>query len=104
MSACPAPKDGRAEAREAPALRGQMHCLCRCLAQLRVSQLALVVKNLPAVAGDLRDTDLIAGLGRSLGGGPGSPLRILAWRIPWIEEDGRLQSWGLKESDTTEAT
>ena len=26
---------------------------------------------------------------------------ILAWRIPWIEESGRLQSMGLQESDTT---
>ena len=28
---------------------------------------------------------------------------ILAWRIPWTEEPGGLQSMGLK-SDTTEAT
>ena len=27
---------------------------------------------------------------------------ILAWRIPWTEERGRLQSMGSKESDTTE--
>ena len=27
---------------------------------------------------------------------------ILAWRIPWIEEPGGLQSTGSKESDTTE--
>ena len=27
---------------------------------------------------------------------------ILAWRIPWTEEPGGLQSRGLKESDTTE--
>ena len=27
---------------------------------------------------------------------------ILAWRIPWQEEPGRLQSWGCKESVTTE--
>ena len=26
----------------------------------------------------------------------------LAWRIPWMEEPGRLQSMGLKESDMTE--
>ena len=25
-----------------------------------------------------------------------------AWRIPWMEEPGRLQSMGLLESDTTE--
>ena len=28
---------------------------------------------------------------------------VLAWRIPWTEEPGRLYSpWGLKELDTTE--
>ena len=27
---------------------------------------------------------------------------ILAWRIPWTEEPGGLQSRGCKESDTTE--
>ena len=26
----------------------------------------------------------------------------LAWKIPWTEEPGRLQSWSRKESDTTE--
>ena len=26
---------------------------------------------------------------------------ILAWRIPWTEEPGRLQSIGFQESDTT---
>ena len=26
----------------------------------------------------------------------------LAWKIPWMEEPGRLQSMGRKESDTTE--
>ena len=29
---------------------------------------------------------------------------ILAWRIPWTEEPGGLQSVGRKESDTTEVT
>ena len=27
---------------------------------------------------------------------------ILAWKIPWTEEPGRLQSIGHKKSDTTE--
>ena len=26
----------------------------------------------------------------------------LAWKIPWVEEPGRLQSMGSQESDTTE--
>ena len=29
---------------------------------------------------------------------------ILAWRIPWTEEPGSLQSIGLQELDTTEMT
>ena len=29
---------------------------------------------------------------------------ILAWRIPWTEEPGRLQYTGPRESDTAEAT
>ena len=29
---------------------------------------------------------------------------ILAWRIPWTEEPGRLQSITVTESDTTEVT
>ena len=34
-----------------------------------------MVKNLPAHAGDVRDTGLISGLGRSPGGGHGNPLK-----------------------------
>ena len=30
--------------------------------------------------------------------------RILAWRIPWTEEPGGLQSWGRKESDSPKVT
>ena len=33
-----------------------------------------------------------------------TPSSILAWRIPWTEEPGGLQSMGQKEWDTTEAT
>ena len=41
----------------------------------RVSQVALVVKNLPANAGDTRDTGLIPGSARYPGGGLGNPLQ-----------------------------
>ena len=41
------------------------------------SQMALVVKNLPANTGDVRDTGSILGLGRSPGGGYGNPLVFL---------------------------
>ena len=67
-----------------------------------VSQVALVVKNPPASARDLRDAGSIPGLGRSPGGGHGNHSSILAWRIPWIKELGGLQSIGSKQSDTTE--
>ena len=40
-----------------------------------VSQVALVVKNPSANAGDIRDADLTPELGRSAGGGHGNPLR-----------------------------
>ena len=40
-------------------------------------------------AGDLGS---VPGLGRSPGEGKDYPSRILAWRIPWTEEPGRLQS------------
>ena len=52
------------------------------------SQLTLVVKNPPANAGDVRDAGLIPCLGRSPGVGNGS---ILAQKIPWTEDPGRLQ-------------
>ena len=39
------------------------------------SQVALVVKNPPANAGDIRHTGLIPGLGRSLGAGNDNPLK-----------------------------
>ena len=41
----------------------------------RASQVALVVKNAPANAGDLRDVGSIPGLGRSPGAGHGNPLQ-----------------------------
>ena len=70
---------------------------------IRASQVALVVKNLPANAGDIRDEGLIPGLGRSPGVGNGNPLRYSCLEIPWTEEPGRLQPQGHKELDTTEA-
>ena len=56
--------------------------------------MALVVKNPRANAGDVTDMGLIPGSGRSPGGGHGNPLPYSAWRIPWIEEPGGLQSIG----------
>ena len=58
--------------------------------------MALVVKNPPANAGNIRDTGLISGLGRSPGKGMATYSSILAWRIPWTEKPGGLQSKGLE--------
>ena len=47
-----------------------------------VFQMVLVVKNLPANAGDIREVCLIPGSGRSPGGGMATHSSILDWRIP----------------------
>ena len=44
----------------------------------------------------------IPGLERSLGEGNENPLSVLAWKIPRTEEPSGLQSWGHRESGTTE--
>ena len=56
--------------------------------------MALVVKNIPVNAGDVRDVGLIPGSGDPLEKGMGTHSSILAWRIPWTEEPGGLQSMG----------
>ena len=58
------------------------------------SQVALVVENPPASAGDRRDLGSVPGSGGPLEEGMASHSRIPAWRIPWTEEPGRLQSMG----------
>ena len=47
------------------------------------------------------DPGSIPGLGRSPGEEMATHSSILAWRIPWTEEPGRLQSMGSQESDMT---
>ena len=53
-----------------------------------------MVKNLPANSGDIRDTGSIPESGRSLEKEMATHSNILAWRIPWTVEPGRLQSIG----------
>ena len=48
-----------------------------------------------------READLIPGPEDPLEESMATHSSILAWRIPWTEEPGRLQPTGLK-SDTTE--
>ena len=46
--------------------------------------------------GDAGNLGSIPGSERYPGGGHGNPLQYFAWRIPWTEEPGRLQSVGLR--------
>ena len=48
----------------------------------RTSQVTLVLRNLPASAGDIRDAGSIPGLGRSPGGGQGNPLQYSCLENP----------------------
>ena len=45
------------------------------MTSFRTSQVALMVKNPPANAGEIRDIGSIPGLGRSPAGGHGNPLQ-----------------------------
>ena len=68
------------------------------------SQVALVVKNLPANVGDIRDAGSIPGWGRSPGGGHGNPLQYSC--LGNLIDRGWVgySSLGHKESDTTGAS
>ena len=67
-------------------------CVCVCVCTyiylcvdvyiICASQVALVVKNPPANAGDLKDAGSIPGLGRSPGGGHGNPLQYSCLENP----------------------
>ena len=62
--------------------------------KIGASQVVLVVKNLPFNAEDIRDVDSILGLEDPLEESLATHPSILAGRIPWAEEPGRLQSMG----------
>ena len=61
-----------------------------------------VVKNLPDSAGDARDRGSVSELEDPLEKEIATHSNTLAWKMPWTEECGRLQSMGCKELDTTE--
>ena len=62
---------------------GLRHIILRMNFQLfRASQLALVVKNLPANAGNIKDMSLIPGWERSPGGGHGNPFHYSCLKNP----------------------
>ena len=69
---------------------------------LWASQVVLVVKNLPANAGDARDASSILGSGRSPGEGNGNPLQYSCLKNPMDEGAWQARVHGIAESDMTE--
>ena len=66
---------------------------------LRASLTAQRLKNLPAV----QETRVqFLGQKDPLAKGMATHSSILAWRIPWTEDHGRLRSMGTQGLDTTE--
>ena len=64
--------------------------------------MALVVKNLPANAGEVRNADSFPGLGRSPGGGHGNPLQYSYLEIP-VDRGARQATVHIcTDSDMTE--
>ena len=53
-----------------------------------------LVKNLPANTGDAREVNVTLDWGKPLEMELATHSIILAWRIPWTEEPGGLQSTG----------
>ena len=66
----------------------------------RASQVVLAVRNLPANAGDLRDTGSIPELGKSRGGGHGNPLQCSCLGNPMDRRVWRSTVHSIAESWT----
>ena len=66
--------------------------------------MALVIKNMPANAGDMRDPGSVPESGRSPGGGNGSPFQYSCQENPMDRGDWRAMVHRVTKSDTTEAT
>ena len=98
------PRDGGARwAAVCGVAQGRIRLQWRSSSKHGASQMALVVKNPPASAGDIRDAGLIPALGSSPGGGHGSPVQCScletltdrgAWRaaVPRSQRVGRARS------------
>ena len=72
---------------------------------MRASQVVLVVKNLPADAGDIRDMGSIPGSGRSPGERNCNPLQYSCLENPHGQRSpAGCSPWSHKELDTTKVT
>ena len=74
------------------------------LLNLGAAQVVPVIKNLPSISGDLRMGVWSPGQEDPLEEEMATHSSILAWKIPWTEKPGGLQSMGRKEWDTAEHT
>ena len=76
-----------------------MNDVCPKPYSMWASQVALMVKNPPASAGDVRDAGLIPGSGRSPGGGQGNPLQYSYLEnskdrgVWWVTVHRATKSW-----------
>ena len=69
-----------------------------------VALVAIVVRNPPANAGDIREVGSIPVLGRSPGGGHGNSLQYSCLETPMDRGAWQTIVHGVAESDTTEVT
>ena len=99
-------KAGRLKAQDEPVLQSEGHQAQENLSYsteccfIGASQVDLVVKNLPANAGDLRDAGLIPGLGRSSGGGHGNPPQYSCLENPMDRGAWQVTVHGVTQSQT----
>ena len=78
-----------------PKLRGKAFSFSPlCMILTGTSQVAIVVKNLPAIAEEIQIQVHSLSQGDPLEDDMATHSSILAWRITWTEESGRLQSIG----------
>ena len=77
----------------------ELNQFAQVLQQL-TSQVAHLVKNLPANTGDLKDTGSIPGWGRSLGGGHGNLLQYYCLESPMDRGVLRATVHGITKSQT----
>ena len=70
----------------------------------REAQVALVVKNLPANAGDVRHVGLVPEYRRSPGGGHGKPLQYSCLENPMDKEIWQATVHGVTKSQTVLST
>ena len=68
------------------------------------SHMVLVIRKLPANAGDIRDAVSVPGLGGPPGGGHGNSLQSSCLENPMDRETSGATVYGVVELDTTEVT